>query len=60
MQKIQDIVKTATFNASIQKVWEKISTAEGIGAWFMPNDFEPRVGMNFIFNLHSDHHLVKC
>ncbi|AST90154.1 hypothetical protein BC6307_02090 [Sutcliffiella cohnii] len=51
MQKIQDIVKTAIFDAPIQKVWEKVSSAEGISTWFMPNDFEPRVG--HVFHIQS-------
>ena len=44
---VQDIKQTVTINASIQKVWEKVSTAEGISAWFMPNDFKPEVGHEF-------------
>ncbi|OIU68747.1 SRPBCC family protein [Rossellomorea aquimaris] len=30
-----------------QKVWEAVSTSDGISAWFMPNDFEPVVGHEF-------------
>lgn len=41
------IRKTTVFNAPIQKVWDAVSTAEGIAEWFMPNDFEPNVGQEF-------------
>jgi len=44
---IPDIVKTVVLNASIQKVWEKVSTAEGISAWFMENDFKAEEGHEF-------------
>ena len=44
---LQDVKKTVVFNAPIQKVWEQVSTAEGIAAWFMPNDFKPEVGYEF-------------
>lgn len=44
---VQDIVHTAVLEAPIQKVWETVSTAEGIASWFMPNDFQPIVGHEF-------------
>ncbi|MBO1581287.1 SRPBCC domain-containing protein [Bacillus sp. XF8] len=44
---LQDITQTVIFEASIQKVWRTVSTAEGIASWFMPNDFEPKVGHEF-------------
>ncbi|SDY22795.1 Uncharacterized conserved protein YndB, AHSA1/START domain [Evansella caseinilytica] len=44
---LPDIKKTVLFHAPIQKVWEAVSTAEGIAAWFMPNDFQPIVGHEF-------------
>jgi uncharacterized protein YndB with AHSA1/START domain len=44
---LPDIRKTAIFNAPIQKVWEFVSTAEGIAAWFMPNDFQQKIGHEF-------------
>ncbi|MGI2732337.1 SRPBCC family protein [Bacillus cytotoxicus] len=44
---VQDVVQTAIFHAPIQKVWDKASTAEGIASWFMPNNFEPKVGHEF-------------
>ncbi|MFE8700027.1 SRPBCC domain-containing protein [Cytobacillus sp. FJAT-54145] len=47
METLQDIKKTVTFNAPIQKVWDAVSTSDGIAAWFMPNDFEPKVGHEF-------------
>ncbi|WP_078382083.1 SRPBCC family protein [Sutcliffiella halmapala] len=47
METLQDIKQTVVFEASIQKVWDTVSTSEGIAAWFMPNDFEPIVGHEF-------------
>lgn len=44
---IPDIVQTLIFNAPLQKVWEAVSTSEGIAAWFMPNDFQPIAGHDF-------------
>lgn len=42
-----DIIKTAVFDADIQKVWNSVATAEGIDAWFMPNDFKEELGYKF-------------
>ncbi|WP_077622627.1 SRPBCC family protein [Sediminibacillus massiliensis] len=47
MEKLDDIKQTIVIDAPIQKVWEAVSTAEGIEAWFMPNDFEPVEGHDF-------------
>jgi uncharacterized protein YndB with AHSA1/START domain len=44
---LQDIKQTIVINAPIQKVWDQVSTSEGIEAWFMPNDFKPEVGYKF-------------
>lgn len=46
-QTLQDIKQTVIFEAPIQKVWEAVSTSEGIASWFMPNDFQPKVGFEF-------------
>lgn len=46
-QTIPDIRKTLVLKAPIAKVWQAVSTAEGIAAWWMPNDFEPAVGHEF-------------
>lgn len=44
---LQDIKKTVILEAPIQQVWDTVSTAEGIASWFMPNDFQPKVGHEF-------------
>ncbi|MCY9760574.1 SRPBCC domain-containing protein [Paenibacillus alvei] len=49
-QSPQDIRKTITLNAPIQKVWDAVATSEGIAAWFMPNDFRPELGYEFHLN----------
>ncbi|GKU81838.1 SRPBCC domain-containing protein [Niallia sp. NCCP-28] len=49
--KAQDIVQKIVINASIDKVWKKVATSEGIAAWFMPNDFQLEEG--YKFHLHG-------
>ncbi|WP_219837415.1 SRPBCC domain-containing protein [Paenibacillus sp. R14(2021)] len=44
---LPDITQTQVFKAPITKVWAAIATADGLAAWFMPNDFEPLVGHAF-------------
>lgn len=44
---VQDINKTIIFEAPIQKVWETVSTSEGLSSWFMQNDFQLKVGHEF-------------
>jgi len=44
---VEDIKQTVVYNAPIKKVWDVVSTSEGIGSWFMPNDFQPVVGHEF-------------
>jgi uncharacterized protein YndB with AHSA1/START domain len=44
---LQDITQTVVYNAPIEKVWNAVSTSEGIAAWFMPNNFHPEVGHEF-------------
>lgn len=44
---LQDIKQTIIIEAPILKVWERISNADGIASWFMPNDFEANVGHEF-------------
>ncbi|MCR2805179.1 SRPBCC family protein [Paenibacillus soyae] len=48
--KLEDVVKTVTMKAPIAKVWNAVATADGIAAWFMPNDFEPVLGHEFHLN----------
>ncbi|AZN41855.1 SRPBCC family protein [Paenibacillus albus] len=44
---LPDINQTVTFKAPILKVWDAVSTAQGLSAWFMPNDLEAVVGHEF-------------
>lgn len=50
MNTLPDIRKSLVLNAPIAKVWEAVATAEGIAAWFMPNNFEPIIGHEFTIN----------
>ncbi len=47
---LPDIRHTLVLHAPIEKVWNAVSTAEGISAWFMPNDFQPVLGFEFSLN----------
>ncbi|USG64812.1 SRPBCC domain-containing protein [Brevibacillus ruminantium] len=46
-QGLPAIKHTVTIEAPIQKVWDTVSTAEGIASWFMPNDFQAEIGYEF-------------
>ena len=50
-EQFAEVVKKIVINAPIDKVWNYVATAEGIGAWFMPNDMEPIEGKEFILKL---------
>ncbi|HEY2494341.1 MAG TPA: SRPBCC domain-containing protein [Paenibacillus sp.] len=45
--RLEDVKQTVIFEAPIQKVWDTVSTAEGIASWFMPNDFQLKEGHEF-------------
>lgn len=45
--KLEDIVQSIVLKAPIQKVWDRVSTSEGIASWFMPNDFVLEQGREF-------------
>lgn len=47
-QTLPDIRKTQLFNAPIEKVWQAVATAEGLGAWFMPNNMVAETGHEFM------------
>ena len=42
-----EIRKNIVINAPIETVWPYVSTADGIGAWFMTCDMEPVEGKEF-------------
>ena len=46
-ENLPDISQTVLVEAPIKKVWSYVSTAEGISAWFMPNDFQALEGYEF-------------
>ncbi len=46
---LADIQHTLLLEASPEAVWKAIATAEGLSAWFMPNDFRPVLGADFTF-----------
>ncbi len=46
---LPDIQRTVTMEASIKKVWNAISTSEGLASWLMPNNFKLEMGYEFTF-----------
>jgi len=44
------ISKEHVFKHSIDKIWNAISKAEEISAWFLPTDFKAKKGYNYTFN----------
>jgi uncharacterized protein YndB with AHSA1/START domain len=46
---LPDIERSIIIDAPIQKIWEAVSTSEGLASWLMPNDFQPVLGCEFIF-----------
>lgn len=44
---LQEIKQTVIFKAPVKKVWDAVSTSEGIALWFMPNDFQLEEGHEF-------------
>lgn len=47
---LPEIRKTIVLNATIEKVWNAVSTSEGIAAWWMANTFEPTIGKDFVLH----------
>lgn len=44
---LPDIKEELSLTASVEKVWPKVSTAEGLGSWFMPSNLESVEGYEF-------------
>lgn len=47
-EQFAEVRKNIIIQAPIEKVWEYVATAEGIAAWFMPNDMEPIEEKEFV------------
>lgn len=45
---LPDIRQELVLHAPVEKVWEMVSTAQGLEAWFMPGNLEPVEGHEFI------------
>lgn len=50
---LPEIRKIVVLNAPIDRVWKAVATSEGLAAWWMPNNFQPIVGHEFV--LHTGH-----
>ncbi|MEK4029109.1 SRPBCC domain-containing protein [Pseudobacillus sp. FSL P4-0506] len=47
-ESLPEIRKTIVLNASIETVWKAVSTSEGMASWWMPSNFEPILGREFV------------
>ncbi|MCG7383776.1 SRPBCC domain-containing protein [Paenibacillus sp. ACRRY] len=45
---LPDIRQQLVLHAPLEKVWETVSTAEGMQTWFMPSNLEPVEGHEFV------------
>ncbi|WP_431523703.1 SRPBCC family protein [Paenibacillus pabuli] len=45
---LPDIRQQLVLHAPLEKVWETVSTAEGMETWFMPSNLEPVEGHEFV------------
>jgi uncharacterized protein YndB with AHSA1/START domain len=48
------IVIDMFYPQAVEQVWAALTSADALGAWLMPNDFEPRVGHHFTFHTTPD------
>ncbi len=46
---IPDIKRTIIIDAHIEKVWNAISTSDGLAVWLMPNNFKLEMDYEFTF-----------
>lgn len=47
---LPEIRKTVVINAPVEKVWQAVSTSEGIAAWWMQNTLKPEPGCEFVLH----------
>jgi len=55
---VKVIKKEIVIQAPPEKVWRHVTDPRKLAGWFMPNDFEPRVGKAFKFECRDDE--VSC
>lgn len=46
---LPDIIRKIIIDAPVEKVWNAVSSSEGLEAWLMPNTFQPVMGYEFTF-----------
>jgi uncharacterized protein YndB with AHSA1/START domain len=57
---MKSIKKEITISAPATTVWEYLTSSVKIAGWFLPNDFEPKVGKRFTLNCEDHHESVVC
>ena len=50
MGALPEIRKTVWLQAPITRAWNAVATSEGLAAWWMPNDFQPVLGHEFVLH----------
>ncbi|MGA8480457.1 MAG: SRPBCC domain-containing protein [Chthoniobacterales bacterium] len=53
------ISKEITIKAPVEKVWKHLTDPQKIATWFLPTDFEPKVGKSFTLRC-EDQGTVEC
>jgi len=56
---MKQIKKEIVISAPPSKVWEHITDPKKVATWLMPNDFEPRVGKEFVMQCAHEG-IVSC
>lgn len=56
---MKQIKKEIIISAPPSKVWEHITDPKKVATWLMPNDFEPRIGKEFVMQC-SHEGKVSC
>jgi uncharacterized protein YndB with AHSA1/START domain len=59
----ESIVVEVTYPHPIWHVWHALTDREALASWLMPNDFEPRMGHRFTFQVGPQHGwsgIVEC
>jgi uncharacterized protein YndB with AHSA1/START domain len=41
------IKRKVLISVPVAKAWEHLTNSEKVAGWFLPNDFEPKVGKRF-------------
>jgi uncharacterized protein YndB with AHSA1/START domain len=57
---MREIKKEITISAPVATVWEHLTSSSKIAGWFVPNDFEPKIGKKFTFRSEGECGNIAC